>query len=390
MVRLRRVAEAVSGEATAVGRAARRAWAGPGRERDVVVQSVKAALAAVVAWLIAGQWLSAPMAFVAPWVAVVLVRATVYQSAAQAVQQVIAIALGTALATAGGMAVGIPWLAMAVVLPLVLLLGSWPRLGDQGIYAATTALFTLTFHQATLDLALARILEALLGAAVGVGVNMLIFPPTHLRSTCNSVQEVTESACRTLRSIADGLDDAWDHQQARDWHQQARRLFRLLEQARSALERSRESTRMNPDRRRRAELRRINDPYRHTLAVLEELADYLTDLTRTLAEAAAATPAPPRPDGDSLAPYAQFLREVAAAVDAYGQMVNGEDSSRARNRLKENAHKVRTGHDRLRRSLMGYGIRDPESVALYGSLLMDARRLTDDLLSEPPHPAEHS
>ncbi|MEU0116211.1 hypothetical protein ABZ137_21475 [Streptomyces bobili] len=235
-------------------------------------------------------------------------------------------------------------------------------------------------------MALARILEALLGAAVGVGVNMLIFPPTYLRSTRKSVQEVTGNACRMLRSIADGLDDAWDHRQARDWHQQARRLFPLLEQARSALERSRESMRMNPERRRRAELRQINDPYRHTLSVLEELADYLTDLTRTLTEAAADTPAPPRPDGDSLAPYAQFLRQVAAAVDAYGQMANGEDPSSARNRLKENAHKVRTGHDRLRRSLAADGVRDPESVALYGSLLMDARRITDDFLSEPPHP----
>ncbi|MFV0131760.1 FUSC family protein [Streptomyces sp. HMX87] len=380
------MAEAVGGETTAVGRAARRAWAGPGRERDLLVQSLKAALAAVVAWLIAGQWLSAPMPFIAPWVAVVLVRATVYQSVAQAVQQVIAIAVGTALATVGGMAVGIPWLAMAVVLPLVLLLGSWPRLGDQGIYAATAALFTLTFHQATLDSALARVLEALLGAAVGVGVNMLILPPVHLRSTQNSVQQVTESACRTLRSIADGIEDSWDHRQAWDWHQQARRLFRLLEQARFAFERSRESMRLNPDRRRRAELRRLSDPYRHTLSVLEDLADYLSDLTRTLAEAAADTPAPPRPDGDSLAPYAQFLREAAAAVDAYGQMVNGEDPSDARNRLKENAHKVRTLHDRLRRTLAGDGVRDPEWAALYGSLLMDARRLTDDLLSEPPRP----
>ncbi|MFG2000280.1 hypothetical protein ACGFNU_14120 [Spirillospora sp. NPDC048911] len=37
-----------------------------GRERDLLVQSMKAAVAAVLAWVIADEWLGAPMSFLAP------------------------------------------------------------------------------------------------------------------------------------------------------------------------------------------------------------------------------------------------------------------------------------------------------------------------------------
>ncbi|MFD1829923.1 aromatic acid exporter family protein [Streptomyces desertarenae] len=383
-----RAAGAVRGQALAAGRAARRAWREPGRERDVVVQSLKAALAAVVAWLVADRWLHAPLSFIAPWVAVVLVRTTVYQSLAQGVQQVVAITVGTVAATAAGMALGVPVVAMAVVLPVVLLLSAWPKLGDQGTYAATAALFTLAFGDPSVDLAVARVLESLLGAVVGVGVNMLILPPTHLRSTEESVRRVVEEAGQTIRSVADGLGDAWDHQRAREWEGRARGLFGLTGQARSALERSRESTRLNPDPRRRAQLRHIQAPYRHTVRVLEQLADYLADLTRTLTEASGDIPSVPRPGGPSLASYARFLRQVADAIDAYGHVTTGEDDPASRDWLNRTVEEIRTAHDRLRETLVGQGTADPQWMALYGSLLTDARRLADDLLTEPPHPGD--
>lgn len=42
-------------EACAVGRAVRAAWRGPGRERDLIVQSLKAAGAALIAWAVADR-----------------------------------------------------------------------------------------------------------------------------------------------------------------------------------------------------------------------------------------------------------------------------------------------------------------------------------------------
>lgn len=65
----------------------RRVWTEEGRERDLTIQAGKAALAACLAWAVAGWWLQAPMAFVAPWVAVVLVESTVYRSLAHGLQR---------------------------------------------------------------------------------------------------------------------------------------------------------------------------------------------------------------------------------------------------------------------------------------------------------------
>lgn len=72
--------QAIGLKGSAAVTAVRRACAGPSRERDVAVQALKAALAAWVAWAVSGWWLRAPVAFVAPWVAVVLVESTVYRS----------------------------------------------------------------------------------------------------------------------------------------------------------------------------------------------------------------------------------------------------------------------------------------------------------------------
>ncbi len=51
-----------------------------------MVQSLKAAGAAAVAWAVTGWWLEAPMALMAPWAAVALVQGTVYRSLRSAVQ----------------------------------------------------------------------------------------------------------------------------------------------------------------------------------------------------------------------------------------------------------------------------------------------------------------
>lgn len=59
--------QGLTSDLSAAATAAHRAWAGPSRERDLVLQALKAALAAWAAWAVAGWWLQAPVAFVAPY-----------------------------------------------------------------------------------------------------------------------------------------------------------------------------------------------------------------------------------------------------------------------------------------------------------------------------------
>ncbi|MFV2120424.1 FUSC family protein [Streptomyces sp. Act-28] len=374
--------EALRTETRSATRAVRRAWTGPGRERDLAAQSLKAALAALIAWIVASRLLQAPMAFIAPWVAVALVRSTVYRSLTQSLEQLAAVALGTTLATATGMVFGDPTLAMVLVLPVTLLLGNWRKLGDQGVYGATAALFTLTTGDPGVDQAVARLLESLLGAAVGVAVNMLIRPPVYLRDSRDSLRAALDATSGCLTGVARGLAGPWDHEDARAWDREARRVAELAGAARDVLVTTEESARLNPAARRRARL--LRDFHAHTLYVLGELARHTGDLTRTLMEAADGSTARPRPEEDVAARYARFLQRLADAVTAFGDVV-AEDRGPARSRLRRAVEETEAAHRDLRRLLADRGAADPEWMGLYGSLLVDAHRAVRQLLREPPH-----
>ncbi|MGW2034333.1 FUSC family protein [Streptomyces spinosus] len=362
--------------AGAVG-AVRRAWAGPCRERDLAVQAAKAALAAWVAWAVAGWWLRAPVAFVAPWVAVVLVESTVYRSIAHGLQQLAAIAAGTVAATAVGLLMHSTVAAMAVVLPLVMLLGQWRRLGSQGIYAATGALFVLTNGSVAVATSAARLGEALFGAVVGIAVNALVRPPLYLRDTRAVLRDATEEAHDILRDVADGLAASrWDAEEADAWHQRALRLHGLVEEARSAVEWSRESLRVNLRGHRKPALPLPEKGYDDALVVLDYAAVHTAGVTRTVLEAAAEDRSAPRPHPGLAKRYAEFLCETARALRLYSHSRFGDACE---DELSEAVSRLRDILGELRRDLVRSTTDDPDEVATYGALLAQAHRLADQL-----------
>ncbi|MEU7424799.1 aromatic acid exporter family protein [Streptomyces sp. NPDC040750] len=358
--------------------AAHRAWAGPCRERDLGVQALKAALAAWVAWAVSGWWLHAPVAFVAPWVAVVLVESTVYRSIAHGLQQLAAIAAGTVVATAVALVLHDTVVAMAVILPLVLLLGQWARLGSQGIYAATGALFVLTNGSVSVATSAARLGEALFGATVGIAVNALVLPPLYLRDSRTVLKDATEEAHDILRDVADGLAEGdWDTERAGSWHERALRLHRLVEQAHSSVEWGRESMRGNLRHRRVGTGSPGGKQYDDAITVLDYAAVHTAGVTRTVLEAADEDRSAPRPDPELACQYATFLNQTAHALRLYSHSRfadEGEDE------LRDAVAELRGTLQDLRRGLARPLTDDPDRLATYGTLLAQARRLADQLV----------
>lgn len=363
---------------TAAANSVRRAWEGPCRERDLAVQAAKAALAAWVAWAVSGWWLHAPVAFVAPWVAVVLVESTVYRSIAHGLQQLGAIAVGTIVATAVGLLLHDTVVAMAVVLPLAVLVGQWGRLGSQGIYAATGALFVLTNGSVSVATSTARLGEALFGAVVGITVNALVRPPLYLRDSSTVLQDATEEAHDILRTVADGLADGrWGAEEAGAWHERALRLHRLVEQAHSAVEWSRESLRGNLRRRRTGTAPPVGKEYDDAVVVLDYAAVHTAGVTRTVLEAAAEDRSAPRPHPELARRYAEFLCRTAHALRLYS---NSRFADECDDALREAVAELRGTLQDLRRDLAGSTTDDPDEVATYGALLAQAHRLADQLV----------
>lgn len=343
-----------------------------------MIQACKAALAAWIAWAVAGWWLEAPMAFVAPWVAIVLVEETVYRSVAHGLQQLAAIATGTVTATAVALLLRDTMLAMAVVLPTVVLLGHWRRLGSQGIYGATGALFVLTGGSVGVAGAAARVTEAVFGAVVGIGVNALIRPPLYLRDSRAALRDATEEAHDILRAVADGLaEDRWDAAEAGTWHERALRLQRLVDDSRAALSRSRESMRVNLRRRTGVP----DENYDDAVLALDYAAVHTAGVTRTVLEAATEDRSADRPPPHLSRAYAEFLRQTAHALHLYGHSRFG---NRSDHELRQAVRELHHSLDALRHSLNRSRPDDPDEVATYGTLLAQARRLAGQLVTPPP------
>jgi hypothetical protein len=347
----------------------------------VAVQAAKAGLAAWLAWAVAGWWLEAPMAFVAPWVAIVLVESTVYRSIAHGLQQVAAIATGTAVATAVALALDSPMAAMALVLPAAVLLGSWRRLGSQGIYAATGALFVLTGGPVTVGTSAARITEAAFGAVVGIAVNALIRPPVYLRSTRAALEDAACEAQDILDAVADGLlAGTWDAQEAGALHERALRLSRLVDQARASVGRSRESLRANL-RRRSPAVSPPGQDYDDAVTVLDYVAVHTAGVTRAVLEACDDDRTEPRPGHHITKPYAEFLHHSAGAIRLYTKSRFAPDGHgrQAERDLRAAVDNLVRTLDDLRRRLPAAVPDDPDALATYGTLLTQARRLTEQL-----------
>lgn len=371
-----------SGAAQAV----RRVYQGPCRERDLAAQALKAAFAAWLSWAVVGWWLQAPMAYMAPWVAILLVESTVYQSVAHALQQLAAIAAGTVMATGLILLMHNRIGAMGLVLPLVVLLSSWSRLGRQGIYTATGALFVLTDTQAGLTASGFRIAEAAFGAVVGIAVNALIRPPVYLRNARTSLSDAARGTAAILEAPARPLvDGRWGEDEANDWHQRALHLKHLMEECRSAVGWSRESLWGNVRHRTRAEPR-LGKDHEEVMVVLEYAAVHTTELTRTLLEAATEGRQERWSGLPLIRAYADFLARAAKLMRLYADSGFGAAEQDA---LDQAAAKMRATVDGLHEQMPDTVQGEPQDASAYGALLLQAQRLAGHLESsarrEPAH-----
>ncbi|MET9803214.1 aromatic acid exporter family protein [Streptomyces sp. NPDC006368] len=369
----------VGWEAAAVGQSSRRALTGPGRERDMAIQSLKAAGAAILAWAVAGWWWQAPLALMAPWTAVALVQSTVYRSVRTGVQQVVLIATGTVLAAAAARLTGDTMAAMAIVLPVTVLLGNYGRFGDQGIYASTTALFVLVYGSYSGFDILHRLLETLVGAAIGIAVNALVLPPVHLRDARDSLCGLPRDCAQLLRVMADEIEAGHGPRQAQEWHRGARRLSGRLTQLRNARMWTRESYRFNPALR----MRRLPDaelPSTEWDAAWERAADHLTSLTALLSGMAGEQPRLSPPPGDVLADVLPLLRALADACEADCAALTDRDERPHAQRVRDDAlARARAAHDRLKTRPARLAARDDGTATSVGGVAAETQQLLHDI-----------
>ncbi|WP_308117824.1 FUSC family protein [Streptomyces anatolicus] len=366
-------------EVSALWQSARRAVTTSGPERDTTVQSLKAAGAAVLAWALAGWWWSAPMALLAPWTALFLVQSTVYRSLRSAMQQFAVVMVGTLLAAGAAVLTGNNTLAaMALVLPVTVLLSTYARFGTQGMYAPTAALFVLAYGTYSGFDILHRLFETLVGAVIGIAVNALILPPVHERDVLHLRSRLPQESGDLLHAVADGIQEKpFDPKKAQGWYDRAQRLTDLVTDLRTARRWSDESYRFNPGRKLRRSVPRA--PASDWDFAWDRITEHIKTTVRTLAETGEDRPSLADLPEDAPGILSELLRAAGdvCALDESG--APGSEAGERRGTARDRRSALRTAqeaHERL--TLLLTDSRSRVTPAL-GGLTADTQRLLSDL-----------
>jgi Predicted membrane protein len=239
----------------------RRAWHAMGRFVAELVRRVRergrsalfragritgAAVAAFIAAELAG--LRNPPPLIAALTALLVVQATLASTLVNGVQRVLSVVSGVALAVLFVSVVGLTWWSLAALVAASILIGQLLRLGPHLVEVPISAMLVLGVGYAAgaESVGAGRVVETLIGAAVGVLVNVAFPPAVQTRYAGRAVEKFAGEIAGLLDDAAAALAaSAVEVEQATRWLEDARRLNRHAPQVDRALAHAQESRRLN-------------------------------------------------------------------------------------------------------------------------------------------------
>ena len=145
------------------------------RGRASLGRAVRLTGAAVAAFVVAQVLFPETVPILAPLTALLVVEITLKDIVTSGVQRVASVTAGVLLAVAFSSMVGLSWWSLGALIAVSIMLGQLLRLGPHMLEVPISAMLVLAVGGAEAA-ATDRIMETLIGAAVGVAVNVM-FPP---------------------------------------------------------------------------------------------------------------------------------------------------------------------------------------------------------------------
>jgi hypothetical protein len=242
------------------------------------VRTAKTVLAAVLAFQVA-TWLdttSSPI--LAPLTALLVVQLTLYETVATGWERIASVTAGVVIAVLFASVVGLTWWSLGLVVAISLVVGRLLRLGPHLAEVPISAMLVLAVGGAE-NAAQGRITETLIGAAVGILVNLLVAPPLYVQPAGEAIAELADQMAGFCGDLAASLRGTWSRRLTDDLLDRARALGTEVDRADRRLARTEESARLNP--RGRA-ARDAQPRLRNTLTALERVQVTLRTLARVL------------------------------------------------------------------------------------------------------------
>ncbi len=242
-------------------------------------QLAKTVLAAVVAWVLAVHVFHLSQAFMAPWAALLTVQATVFGTVRGGTQQAAASVLGVLIAFGAWSLLGLNFASLGLAVLAGLIVGGVPGVRAETTTAATAVVVLTTGYLNNGDMLVARLEDTGIGIAVGLLVNLLVWPPLRDRSAARQIDLIDNRVGELLAEMAEQLRDG--SADVDRWIARTGELANDVNRAWGVLDEARESGRLNP---RRATTGRMNaaDGFAPILDRLDQAIAETRSMARTI------------------------------------------------------------------------------------------------------------
>ncbi|MEU9916857.1 aromatic acid exporter family protein [Streptomyces sp. NPDC051001] len=352
------------------------------RRRDpVVVQTLRSAAAATIAYVIALRLSPEAAPLTAPLTALLVVQVTLYATLTNGVRRVNAVVAGVLVAIAFSLLVGLTWWSLGLLILASLGVGHLVKVNEYVPEVAISAMLVLGVTTVG-DTAWARVLETLIGAVVGLACNLLFAPPVWVDEAGESIEGLARRVRQLMLSMGEEAAGRTPVEHATERLHEARRLDHDIVEVDAALKQAEDSLRLNP-RVREGLLHRV--VLRTGLDTLEICTVVLRVLARTLTDLAKERESERLFARQAGAAVEQLLSEIADAVVSFAVLVTTDVSRSAESaeeRLASQLRHAAATRDKLAQLLLEEVQRDARQWQLHGAVLTEVNRILDELDTE--------
>lgn len=215
--------------------------------RTPLIQVAKSAIATVAAWLIASAILPAQLPVFGAVAALLVVQPSVNQSVGKAVERSIGVIVGVLVAYGVALVFGASsWIVLLAIVLAIFVAWALKLTPGTSNQVPISAMLVLSIGATNADYALDRIVETIIGAAIGVVVNLLIVPPVLLAPARDAVVRLVDELAATFDRLADVLLSPFDIARLEEVLIMARLLRPMQVKAEASLQQAEESLAFNP------------------------------------------------------------------------------------------------------------------------------------------------
>lgn len=202
-------------------------------------------IAAVIAYLLAKAVNPGNTDLTGPLTALLVVQATATSSLRNGLGRVASVLTGVFVAIVLSTWVGLTWWSLGLAIGAALTLAHLMKLGDHILETPISAMLILGVAQHDVA-AQTRVVNTLIGAAVGMAFNVAFPPPVRLKRAEAAVRELANGAARVLHTAGEQLEQGLDRGQMQDWLRDVHALLPLVGEAEAAIGEARDNRRLNP------------------------------------------------------------------------------------------------------------------------------------------------